>query len=85
MGKEIDYYEYDDEDDSDDIDMTLKHEFINLKQAERQLMIRLATEKNPEHIKILNQWLDHVRDNLQNVIDEMKYFGIKVGAGKIDR
>jgi len=79
---EIDYSEYDDE---DDIDMALKREFINLKQAERQLMTRLIVEKNPEHIKLLNQWLDHVKENMQSVIDEMKFFGIKVGAGKIDR
>lgn len=65
-----------------DIERTLKTEFYQLKQVERNILERLNTETNQANIDTLTDGLNFTRENLDKCIEDMRYFGVKVGAGK---
>jgi hypothetical protein len=60
------------------VDSLLKDEFSNLKQIEKRLLIELYSD--PENKELVEDSLACVRYSLEKCIEDMKFFGVVVGA-----
>ena len=64
------------------VESILKDEFSNLKHIEKGLLLELMAETDPDNIQIIEDSLVCIRYSLEKCIQDMKFFGIVVGARK---